>query len=455
MFVKRTTIGLTISVLLIVAVQGIVSASAMVTGSNQRVSFNYNGSQIINKYSTQPLISGDGKKIAYSSESTSLLPDGKGSVVRDIATGNSIRINSSATGIVTNPIYSDMLDQISYTGRYVLFRSTAVNLIDGETLSPNKYRLYLKDIATGQVTLVNRNLTTGQVADDGSDSALTSVGVSSDGRFIAFTSNSINLVDDVSDGNPHLYMLDRVEQSMSVIDRKTDGQLGQTNSSWVPRGGMSCDGSIIAFQYPSNLIVGSTNTNHVDVYILDRRGDDPKLTNISSNAASAALGPTVSCNGDYIGFSSKGVDYDPDVSVTPAHYKVWPYVYDRVNDRFHFVAVNSNGIPATGSICGDGSVFSLGYPCLWVSDKGQAVFSAEETDMLGSSTDPMIYVRDLDSSGAEVVSRDSAGNVANSTSSVPRISADGRMISYQSSASNLVTGDTNGQTDIFISTINY
>ena len=48
------------------------------------------------------------------------------------------------------------------------------------------------------------------------------------------------------------------------------------------------------------------------------------------------------------------------------------------------------------------------------------------------------------------VSRSSAGVEANNTVSRPAISADGRSVAFESLASNLVTGDTNGQQDVFV-----
>ena len=48
------------------------------------------------------------------------------------------------------------------------------------------------------------------------------------------------------------------------------------------------------------------------------------------------------------------------------------------------------------------------------------------------------------------VSVDSAGNQANSFSLIPSISADGRFVAFSSDASNLVPGDTNNSSDIFV-----
>jgi Tol biopolymer transport system component len=50
----------------------------------------------------------------------------------------------------------------------------------------------------------------------------------------------------------------------------------------------------------------------------------------------------------------------------------------------------------------------------------------------------------------ERVSVDSAGNPGNGSSDSPSISADGRYVAFQSDASNLVPGDTNGDADIFV-----
>jgi hypothetical protein len=60
-----------------------------------------------------------------------------------------------------------------------------------------------------------------------------------------------------------------------------------------------------------------------------------------------------------------------------------------------------------------------------------------------------VFVHDLGSGATELVSVDSTGNQGNSTSHDPSISADGRFVAFWSYDSNLVSGDTNSSPDVF------
>lgn len=61
-----------------------------------------------------------------------------------------------------------------------------------------------------------------------------------------------------------------------------------------------------------------------------------------------------------------------------------------------------------------------------------------------------VFVRDLATGTTTMVSRASDGSLANDWSFNPAISADGRYVAFESYASNLVTGDTNDSQDVFI-----
>lgn len=61
-----------------------------------------------------------------------------------------------------------------------------------------------------------------------------------------------------------------------------------------------------------------------------------------------------------------------------------------------------------------------------------------------------VFVHDRLSGATDRVSLSSAGVEGNGASTIPSISADGRHVAFESEASNLVPGDTNGQKDIFV-----
>ncbi len=63
---------------------------------------------------------------------------------------------------------------------------------------------------------------------------------------------------------------------------------------------------------------------------------------------------------------------------------------------------------------------------------------------------PDVFVHDRQTGTTELVSVDSSGTQANSASSIPSISSDGRFVSFGSYASNLVANDTNRKGDIFV-----
>jgi Tol biopolymer transport system component len=61
-----------------------------------------------------------------------------------------------------------------------------------------------------------------------------------------------------------------------------------------------------------------------------------------------------------------------------------------------------------------------------------------------------LFVRDLGNSTTELVSRATSGVPGNQDSFFPSISSNGRFVAFYSTASNLVPGDTNGAADIFV-----
>src|SRR5690349_979425 len=114
---------------------------------------------------------------------------------------------------------------------------------------------------------------------------------------------------------------------------------------------------------------------------------------------------------------------------------------------------------AAGQVTSRASVDSAGlqgddssvYPA--ISADGRFVaFESAATNLVGgdTNTDLDIFVHDFQTGVTERVSVTSVGGQANAHSFMPSISADGRYVAFESMASNLVGGDTNGREDVFV-----
>lgn len=87
------------------------------------------------------------------------------------------------------------------------------------------------------------------------------------------------------------------------------------------------------------------------------------------------------------------------------------------------------------------------------ADRRFVAFQSTATNLVSTDTNGNvsdIFVRDLQSGTTELVSVNDSETQGNGSSQRPSISADGRYVAFDSSASNLVTGDTNGKGDVFV-----
>jgi len=118
------------------------------------------------------------------------------------------------------------------------------------------------------------------------------------------------------------------------------------------------------------------------------------------------------------------------------------FVRDRQSGTTKRVSVSSLG--AQGNNDSNGASIS--------ADGRYVAFSSRASNLIGGDTNVTsdVFVRDRQSGTTERVSIGSGGAQANDASGPASISADGRFVAFVSDATNLVSGDTNGVTDIFV-----
>ncbi|MHC4923975.1 MAG: TolB family protein [Planctomycetota bacterium] len=115
-------------------------------------------------------------------------------------------------------------------------------------------------------------------------------------------------------------------------------------------------------------------------------------------------------------------------------------------------AGNRPRTPVLASIANGGAASNGGAYDGAVSSNGRYVtFYSDATDLLPTPTaDSQVFVRDLRKGTTTLVTRSTEGMVANGDSFSPAISKNGRLVTFSSRAGDLVAGDTNDFTDIFV-----
>ncbi len=148
--------------------------------------------------------------------------------------------------------------------------------------------------------------------------------------------------------------------------------------------------------------------------------------------------PGITSDGRYVSFGSDA----RDIIVGDNNNYSDVFVYDRELDEFELVSVSSggtqgNGVSFTNRISPDGRY---------------VVFVSNATNLVAGDTNSMwdIFVHDRETGNTERVSVSTAVTQANSHCWYPWISEGGRYVVFESYASNLVAGDTNGYSDVFL-----
>jgi Tol biopolymer transport system component len=85
-------------------------------------------------------------------------------------------------------------------------------------------------------------------------------------------------------------------------------------------------------------------------------------------------------------------------------------------------------------------------------DGNIVIFASDATNLVAGDTNASldIFAHDRSTGTTTLVSRDSGGTIGNNNSFSFSVSADGRYVAFRSSSTNLVAGDTNGVSDVFL-----
>lgn len=330
---------------------------------------------------------------------------------------------------------------ISYDGRFVSFHSAASTFVDNDTNGVDDAFVY--DRLTGSLRCLSLD-PFGAVGNGPSQR----VRVSGDGQFVTFHSYAANLVGGDMNSRSDIFVCELATGQLTLVSISSDGEQGNHYSQYPS---ISADGRYVAFiSRATNLIADDTNGAVVDVFVHDRQTRETVCASVDSAGVQANAScdyPVISGNGRYVVFMSQASNLVPDD--TSSGYDIFLHDFDtRQTIR---VNVDSGGAQAQGpdpNAPGNSDSF---YPT--VSHDGQRVaFLSNAINLVSGDTNGAddIFLHALSTGLTTRLSVSSAGQQGDDDSAWPRISPDGRYVAFNSYAENLVVGDTNNHSDIFL-----
>ena len=328
--------------------------------------------------------------------------------------------NSGAAGTGTSSTPS-----INGDGSLIAFVSASTNFVPGV----GGTQIYVHNRQTNQVEVISRDSNTTTVNEGGDVSS--DPAISADGRFVAFVSQSINLVTGVTTA-PQVYLRDRQTGQTTLISLDSSGATSNGLNNSAPA--ISSDGQFVAFvSNATNLVTGVSSQQ---IYLRDRVAGTTSLISRDNNVvplqgSGVSSAPSISSNGQVVTFVSLAPNL---LTPAPAVAGQQIYSHDRlasVNGVTSLISKNNSAIAGLGasstpSISGDGRFVA---------------FMSVAINLVVTFNGQQIYLHDRNTGTTTLISHDNSGVPVQGSgvSSAPSISSNGQMVTFVSFAPNLLT----------------
>jgi Tol biopolymer transport system component len=417
-------------------------------GTTELVDADTNGAGSTDVGFSFPSMSDDGQVVVFDALDGDLVSDDVNNAfdvfARDTMSGTNELISQRDSTLV--PQTGDALTRISpysisSNGRWMVFESFANDLVPNDT--NGACDVFLRDLWTGQTTLVSAGLNGGSALGGNSDSAV----ISANGRYVAFASAATNLT---ADAVTNINIFWRDLQTGTTMLISANAYLPGAPMTNYSDPVISADGRYIAYlSYRATF----------NTYWRDVNSNAPVL--LSTGTGTSAFLPSMNADGRYVVYQTNSsflqlrihdTQFGTDIFTNP-----WPYSSPTVSSA----AISPDGSRLLYQTSGNTEENTVGVTQIatganllsfysttpvqsagqWSSDGRYVVFVGitNTTDTVGK-----VYLRDLATSNIILVSYDAPnGGPANGPSDMPTISGDGRFVAYRSYATDIVAGDTN------------
>lgn len=419
-------------------------------------------------------ISDDGRTISFYSEASNLVADdanGRGDVfVNNQATGS-----TSLLADVGNNCLSGGCGALSSNGRFVSMISPEAKAPEDTNATMDVY-IYDRDL-DGNGTFDEPSGTGYTLASAGQggtvgDGEVYGADMSPDGRFVAFASDSSNLVgSEPGTLDFDVFVRDRDLDADGLFDepdavataRISIGLGGSEPDGHSTSPAISADGRIVAFISAASNLVSNDDPDTWDLFIHDiASGEPPQRVGIQAAlipSSQAVNAPAISADGRFVAFVSYATDLvSGDTNEfcqsgsTPVNCQD-VFVYDRATQAISRVNTSTDGTQANDQpVCNNDATCGVSLS----ADGRFVTFLSCASNLVPDDTngfcDAFVRDRDVDGDGVfdesgavstERASVSTSGAEANYTSVTARISGNSRYVAFSTGASTLVADDTN------------
>lgn len=379
-------------------------------------------------------ISDDGRYVSFMSFSSWVFAGDTNSsfdiFVRDMVGNTTEHISKSTAGVQANDSSTGAI--ISKDGNSVFYMSRATNLEAGDT---NGFNDVIKRNLVADTTSILSKSSLGVLGNGTSYP----ISVSSDGRYVVFYSAASNLVSDDDNNGTDLFLLDQVDSSVVRLAIETS----RANSNGSVTGGfvISETGQYVAYSSDATNLVANDTNSFTDVFMYNRATGGQELISKSSagiQGNNLSANPRISDEGRFVVYRSLA----SNLVAGDGNAKNDIFYHDRTTGETLLISESLTGTTGNDeSLVADIS-----------SDGSFVVFDSKATDLVLGDTNGRsdIFLWTKVSGAVEKISINGSNQNPNGDSSNPKISANGRYIAYQSAATDLVIGDTNGRIDVFV-----
>ncbi|HLL65584.1 MAG TPA: hypothetical protein VK453_07510 [Micromonosporaceae bacterium] len=308
------------------AATAIATAAPAAAAIPPSIAVSINGAGVVgNAQSGSASVTPDGRFVAFESYAFNLVPaddNGQRDVFLRDRWGYSVeRISVNRAGGSANAESTLGTNAVSADGRFVVFRSTATDLVPGDANGEGA-DIYVRDRQTR---------TTSRVSGGAPLTHAEPASISGDGRFVAFVADDSPLVRGDTNGAPDVFVYDRAS---ATVRRASVGPRGVQANSLSSAPVLNGNGRFVAFKsFASNLVPGDPD-GAPDVFVRDLRYGLTEKVNYEADGAEFAdgvrQGPTISSDGRMVAFAA----YEGQV-----------YVRDRARRVTVLGSANSAGVP--------------------------------------------------------------------------------------------------------------